>query len=695
MPNIVVRRWLFLLSVMGLVLLVHQSRAEDSPPPIRPYEQSAVLLASDGYVMSQFGHDIVAEGTLAVVSAPWQYYRNDPNVGAVYLFERRENGWEEVGRLPTPPDVQTDGFGSGLALDGDMIAVRAKIKTVVTGPGTGPREDAAVLLYQRADDEWELLTGSILTDKGIPGGFGIVLALDGDTLAVSGNPNANLVDHAVYIFNRIGETWVQQAQINVPPNSSQAFPSSLSLHGDILLVGDPGTDGGGIVHIYRRSGNEWLPNGTLEPATTDSRGFGSALAFDGQTAVVASCSRSPHDTDNYVNLYTVDEGTWNLSTTLPLTAITNQFECSTIALDGERFVVAAKETNPLLDPYFSGGAFLFSQVNGQWTLAQFLDPGDIQTDDWYGSAAALAGNDVLVAASYQNHLNAARRGAVHVFTLRTADSGTVLLPMVARGELTQTENLIAFVLNSNTYHTLGMFISTADGRGRTQLTQVPINSAWPDWSPDGRSLVFVRYDEQGSVKVATLDIASGQLTTIAEMTDIVNSPRWSPDGQRIAFTTPDMDPEQLYFDIFVVDRDGQNLTNLTQTPELSEFYPAWSPDGLQIVYEADNGLEIMDADGQNSHRLPGTPAYATAPDWSPDGQAILYTDWNNTLYTIPPTGGVSKLIMHDVFNARWSPDGTSILFTGTGGGIFRVDPITGQLTVINPDKHATHPDEQP
>ena len=106
----------------------------------------------------------------------------------------------------------------------------------------------------------------------------------------------------------------------------------------------------------------------------------------------------------------------------------------------------------------------------------------------------------------------------------------------------------------------------------------------------------------------------------------------------------------------------------------------------------------MDADGSNGHSVPGTHQFALSPDWSPDGQTILYTaavDGVWSLYAIPAVGGEPELILNEARDGRWSPDGKSIVFTGTGFGLFRVYPANSQIEVINPNKKASQPVEQP
>ena len=81
------------------------------------------------------------------------------------------------------------------------------------------------------------------------------------------------------------------------------------------------------------------------------------------------------------------------------------------------------------------------------------------------------------------------------------------------------------------------------------------------------------------------------------------------------------------WEIFVMNPDGSDPVNLTQTPTVHEHYPQVSPDGTRICFSVDEGenreavrsLWVMDIDGKNRKKLTD---HAREPFWSPDSKVI-------------------------------------------------------------------------
>ena len=90
-------------------------------------------------------------------------------------------------------------------------------------------------------------------------------------------------------------------------------------------------------------------------------------------------------------------------------------------------------------------------------------------------------------------------------------------------------------------------------------------------------------------------------------------PRFSPSGDRIVFArnmghNPDGSGR---VEVFVVDKDGQNLSSLSIGTE-----PCWSPDGAEIVYNLNGNLWIMSADGSDNRQFTFyTDGGASHPSW--------------------------------------------------------------------------------
>ena len=75
-------------------------------------------------------------------------------------------------------------------------------------------------------------------------------------------------------------------------------------------------------------------------------------------------------------------------------------------------------------------------------------------------------------------------------------------------------------------------------------------------------------------------------------------------------------------DVWKMNPDGTDEVNLTNTPDIAESDPAWSPDGNRIAFSADGtsfGIWMMDGDGSNPRRITTTD---WRPFWSPTGARI-------------------------------------------------------------------------
>jgi Tol biopolymer transport system component len=145
------------------------------------------------------------------------------------------------------------------------------------------------------------------------------------------------------------------------------------------------------------------------------------------------------------------------------------------------------------------------------------------------------------------------------------------------------------------------------------------------WSPDGAHLAV---DHTGQICLYTPAAVLERCLTRGQY------PSWSPDGARLAFAVSTADdgnyPEYHIHTIAVDGNDDRDLTPRL-APRSSEFLPAWSPDGTQLLFRFAEYLSgenttarrawVMDADGRNRVDLaPGLVVELFA--WSRDGSKI-------------------------------------------------------------------------
>ena len=225
-----------------------------------------------------------------------------------------------------------------------------------------------------------------------------------------------------------------------------------------------------------------------------------------------------------------------------------------------------------------------------------------------------------------------------------------------------------------------VFTIGANGGGLTQLTHVAQDqgAGSPDWSPDGKRIVY-ESNQSGAFHVWVMNAngsAQTQLTHQSGFEDF--QPSWSPDGKKILFShcgEPFGPGFIVYCDIDVMNANGTHVKTLLSSGHWSNVRPNYSPDGKKIAFSSDRGglqsaVWVMDADGSALKRLTAPSLRAFWPDWAPGGHRILFSDHcclpHSNLWTVRPDGsGLTKLTdvaqQLDAAFASFSPNGQRIV----------------------------------
>lgn len=160
-----------------------------------------------------------------------------------------------------------------------------------------------------------------------------------------------------------------------------------------------------------------------------------------------------------------------------------------------------------------------------------------------------------------------------------------------------------------------------DGSDVRRLTDNTVYEESPEWSPDGRSLVFARMvggpKGKGDGEIFVRNLAAATDRRITHRPGFDGAPSWSPDGRHIAFHGS----VDGTFDLFVVAADGSDLVNITKDA-IECYQPCWSRDGSRLVYCAGTGPDnydvwVVNADGSGRQQWTHHSARDEAPTLRP------------------------------------------------------------------------------
>ncbi len=208
----------------------------------------------------------------------------------------------------------------------------------------------------------------------------------------------------------------------------------------------------------------------------------------------------------------------------------------------------------------------------------------------------------------------------------------------------------------------------SDGRGLRQLTRTRQHETQPRWSPDGRSIVYARWDSaglarQGCPETIWVADASGlhprQLTQpIPDRFD--GSPSWSPDGREILFSRSST---TSYGELFVVPVSGGRARDL----HVAGSFPVWGPQRIAYARSGDYSLWTMKPDGTGRTKI---AAGALCDAWASDGR-LAYEDTGNAkavVHIVAARGGRSSSFalparVGQCAFLTWSPEGNRLLLS--------------------------------
>ncbi len=204
-----------------------------------------------------FGQAVDVSGTTIVVGDPLESSVEDAS-GAIYVFQQIGTNWVQQAFLKPNVISPNVNFGASVAIDGDTIIAGA--------PLFGNKTQGTAYIFARSGTNWVQQAQLLPLDLTIGAGFGTDVAIQGD-LAVVGAPGQNvggLHGGAVYIFARTGTTWTFVQTLVPEPNADTLeFGTSVAIDDGKIVVGVEaktvnGQGFAGAVDIYVFNGTSWV-----------------------------------------------------------------------------------------------------------------------------------------------------------------------------------------------------------------------------------------------------------------------------------------------------------------------------------------------------------------------------------------------------------------------------------------------------
>jgi hypothetical protein len=372
-------------------------------------------------------------------------------------------------------------FGWSVAADGDTMVVGAP------GEVVGGVRSGAAYVFTRAGSGWRQVAK--LTGGAGQAGFGESVSISGTTVVV-GAPKLNSNKGEAYVFVRPAFGWADATgrgileRLSVTPPNNANFGQSVTVKGDIVVVGTPGEN---KALVFRSgAGGNWQdpqPITALVGPHPGSPRFGESLTMSEETIVVGGNSAN-------LSIYSRRGASWGSSTamsTLPTTPPTAevgssdrvQLEKVAISADGKTIAAGAPSSHST-----HGAVYVFSkQPSGAWPAQQnaVLGAARGNGNSRLGYTLAVSNAGVIAAGAPGANVDGVESGAVYLYqpptggwadksetTRLTRTTGAGRTPVQANdgfgwGVAFSGEQVVAGALNHNHPHGGGPAVNHSGG----------------------------------------------------------------------------------------------------------------------------------------------------------------------------------------------------------------------------------------
>jgi hypothetical protein len=403
------------------------------------YGELPALLASDGLSGDNFGRSIAIseDGNTMIIAAELDDLPGLNNAGSAYVFVRPPGGvlWTEQAHLVAADAAISDRFGWAVAISGDTAIIAAP-----NDHHSGFNFAGSVYVFVRPPrgTTWSQQQKLTASDPGAEDGFGTAVAIAGDMALIgAGNDDtpgapAILDTGSAYVFVRTGTMWTQQAKLTASDGAAlDRFGYGVGLTADTAVIGAygadaPGAANAGAAYVFTFSGSVWSEQTKLFASDAGANdNAGAPLAMSGDTFIMGSYFDDHAGGMNAGSAYVFTGAGAGAAWTEQAKLIASdalaydQFGFS-LGIDGDRAVVGSIG-HDIPGVSGAGGAYVFTRRSRVWTEQIVLTHADAALGDQIGYAVAISGGGDTVAAGT---ISDDTTGSVRVFDLEPSVADT-------------------------------------------------------------------------------------------------------------------------------------------------------------------------------------------------------------------------------------------------------------------------------
>lgn len=381
------------------------------------------IIASDSNREHRFGAPVAVSGDTMVVGV-----RSDDEpftaAGAIYIYDWDGDRWVFSAKMRNSVNASTSSFGQVVAIDGDTIVVG-------TPEDSSPRDAGAIYVFERIGGTWT--EQARLRPSNVQGGakFGTAIAVDGTRIVVGAprEDGANENEGAVYVFERKDGVWQETGKVAPAQARKDAqFGQTVDLFDDLIAVAAPRDDALGrqigAVYAFERRGAQWIESARLVPDQKQDGYFGLALSIDDETIVVGHAQSSGGlSRSDTVYVFAKRGDQWSLDTKLVAPELDSHPAFGeSVDISGGVIVVASP--SGLFKGDSKGSVSVFVKVGSTWMHSMNVQSSDGVLDDGFGAVAAVSGRHFVVSSQFSDG-PFQNTGAVYAYPLQFVDTASV------------------------------------------------------------------------------------------------------------------------------------------------------------------------------------------------------------------------------------------------------------------------------